>query len=110
MCSSDLAASACEAFAVAIVTGHVPMARPLALLLCGMRAAPGAWVTSGFGRAFAAMGLLTLMRIMLSAQAQARLAGVPLMRGIGVVGSLHLAARLVMWWGSDLLQGRSFQP
>jgi hypothetical protein len=105
-----LAASACEAFAVAIVTGRVPMAQPLALLLCGMRASAGAWITSGFGRAFAAMGLLTLMRILLSAQAQARLARVPLMRGLWVVGSLHLAARLVMWWGSDLLQGRSFQP
>ena len=105
-----LAASACEAFAVAIVTGHISMARPLALLLCGMRASTGTWITSGFGRAFAAMGLLTLVRIMLSAHAQARLARVPLVRGLWVVGSLHLAARLVMWWGSDLLQGRSFQP
>jgi hypothetical protein len=104
-----LVASAAEGFAVAILVGDVGLPDALATVLCGPRAWPDWRPDSGFARAFAATGVLTLVRVALSAHAQARLAGASFARGLAVVGSLHLAARLVLWWASDLLLGRSFQ-
>lgn len=104
-----LAASAAEVFAIAILIGDVPLSPRLAALLCGARAWPGAWAESGLARAWAATGLLALVRITLSAHAQARVAEAPFSRGLAVVGSLHLFARLALWWGSELILGHSFQ-
>lgn len=104
-----LAASAAEVFAIAILIGDVPLPPRLAALLCGARAWPGAWAESGLARAWAATGLLALVRIALSAHAQARVADAPFPRGLAVVGSLHLFARLALWWGSELILGHSFQ-
>ncbi len=102
-----LAASAAEAFAVAILAGTIALPQHLAVVLCGPRAWP-AWVpASGLERAFAGTGLLLGVRLVLSASAQARRAGATFGRGLAVVGSLHVAARLALWWGSELVLGRS---
>lgn len=105
-----VAASSAEAFAVSIATGGTGLPSWLAQLLAGARAAPLATPDTGLAFAFSGFGVLALVRLALSAHAQARLVRVPFARGALVVSVLWLATRLIMWWSSELAQGRSFQP
>ena len=105
-----VAASSAEAFAVSIATGGTGLPSWLAQLLAGALAAPLATTDTGLAFAFSGFGVLALVRLALSAHAQARLVRVPFARGALVVSVLWLATRLIMWWSSELAQGRSFQP
>lgn len=105
-----LAASSAEAFAVSIAAGGTPLPGWLAQLLAGARAAPLAAPDAGLAFAFAGFGVLALVRMALSAHQQARLVRAPFAHGAAVVLALWFATRLVMWWSSELGQGRSFQP
>ena len=105
-----MAVSAAEAFAVSVAVGHAPLPPALAVLLAGVRAAGGAQPASGWSFAFAAFGLLTLVRLVLSAHAQAGAVRASFVRALVLVLTLYLATRLAMWWTFDLMQGRSFQP
>ena len=105
-----LAVSAAEAFAVSVASGGTLLPRAVAIVLAGARAVPEALPGSAAPAAFAAFGALTVLRLLLSAHAQARLARAPFTRGLAVVLALYLATRLAMWWTSDLVQGRSFEP
>jgi hypothetical protein len=105
-----LAASAAEAFAVSIATGNPSLPSWLAQLLAGARAAPLAAGDTGLAFAFAGFGVLALLRMLVSAHAQARLVGARLSHALALVLAFYLATRLAMWWSSDLMQGRSFEP
>lgn len=104
-----LAVSSIEALATAIAAGCTAVPPALAVWLAGPRAAPAASPVSGAAFAFAAFGLLTVARLLLSAHAQAGVARASFARALLVVVTLYLATRLVMWWSFDLMQGRSFQ-
>ncbi len=104
-----LTASACEAFAAGVLVGAPALPVPLALVLCGPRVAPGYYAHSGAESAFAAFGALTVLRLVVSAAEQARLARGSFARGMLVVVALYLVTRLVLLWGFDLLQGHSFE-
>jgi hypothetical protein len=104
-----LAVSSIEALATAIAVGHTTVPQALAAWLAGPRAAATANPVSGSAFAFAAFGVLTVTRLLLSAHAQAGVARASYVRALLVVGTLYLATRLVMWWSFDLMQGRSFQ-
>jgi hypothetical protein len=103
-----LAVSSIECLAMAITAAGERVPGPLAVWLAGARAA-GARPVSGLGFAFGACGLLTLIRLLLSARAQAGVARASFARALGVVLVLYLATRLAMWWSFDLMQGRSFE-
>jgi hypothetical protein len=105
-----LGASVPEAFAAGVIAGAPRLAEPWPVWLCGARAADGWLPGSGGAFAFAGLGLLTLLRLALSAHAQARLARAPLAHGMLVVLALYLLTRLVMVWSFDLTQGHSFEP
>lgn len=105
-----VAASSAEAFAVSIAMGGMGLPSWLAQLLAGARAAPLATPDAGLAFAFSGFGVLALVRMVLSAHAQARLVRVPFARGALVVSAFWLVTRLMMWWSSELAQGRSFQP
>ncbi len=83
------------------------LARWLAPVLgAGLASAPGAHA-SALGGAFATFGLCALLRIALTAWAQARETG----RSIGLPLLVTLAGwlvtRLALWWGLDLARGMS---
>jgi hypothetical protein len=105
-----LAASAAETLAVSIAAGRARLAISWASLLAGPRAlrAPGA--EHGLAAAFAAVGLLALARVVLSAWLQARAARASFTTALRLVLALWIVSRLAVWWMIDLLQGRSFQP
>jgi len=103
-----LAVSAAEAFAVALASGQVALPAPLAVVLAGTRAAGGGPAASGAAFAFSTFGLLTLVRLALSADAQARVAQAPPARSLLLVAAFYLATRVALAWGFDLVQGQSF--
>jgi hypothetical protein len=105
-----LSVSSVEALAATIATGHRTVPVTLAVWLAGARARGDGPPGSGLAFAFAALGVLTVVRLLLSAHAQAAVARASFVRALVVVLTLYLATRLVMWWSFDLLQGRSFQP
>jgi hypothetical protein len=100
------AASAAEAFAVAVAAGTGALPVGLAVVLAGARAASDA-PTGAWGRAWAALGVLTLVRLALSAAAQAEVARVRWRDALVVALVAWLATRLAMWWTLVLLQGRT---
>ena len=104
-----LGVSSAEALAVTVAAGHTSVPPALAVWLAGPRAAGPAAPVSGPAFAFAAFGLLTVARLLLSAHAQSGVARASFMRALMVVLTLFLATRLVMWWSFDLMQGRSFR-
>jgi len=104
-----LTVSSAEAFAVAIAAGRTTLPQPVAMVLAGARAAPGA-AASGPTYALSGFGALAVVRLLLSAHAQAGVARVPYGRALLLVLALYLATRIAMWWSLDLMQGRSFQP
>jgi len=103
-------ASAAETLAVDIAAGHAMLPRGIAIAIAGPRAAGAAGLTHGLAAAFAAAGALALARMLVSASLQSRAAGASFARAFGLVLFMWLASRLIVWWGIDLLQGRSFQP
>ena len=105
-----VAASSAEAFAISIAMGATGLPSWLAQLLAGARAAPLAAPDTGLAFALSGFGVLAIARMALSAHAQARLVRVPFARGALVVSAFWVATRLMMWWSSELAQGRSFQP
>lgn len=105
-----VAVSVCEAFALAVVTGSVVLPAAWAIALAGPRAGPVVPPADGWATATAGVGLLAALRVGVSAQAQAALAGVTFRRGLAVVLGLWLASRLVLWWTSDLVLGGGPAP
>jgi len=105
-----LVASAVETLAVSVAAGRAHVPRGWALALAGPRAVEPATPPHGLAAAFAAVGLLTLVRMLLSAWLQARAARAQFGCAIALVFALWLGSRLAVWWTFDLLQGRSFQP
>ena len=104
-----LVASSAETLAASIASGRAHLPRGVALALAGPRAAESA-PSHGLAAAFAAVGLLTLVRLLLSAWLQARAARASFASAIALVLTLWLGSRLAVWWTFDLLQGRSFEP
>jgi hypothetical protein len=107
-----LTVSAAEAFAVAVAAGQPALPPPWPVLLAGSRAGPegGASGDGGvFLQAFAAFGVLTLVRMALAGFAHARAARVPWARAMLVVVGFYLASRCAMWWTLDLMRGHSFE-
>jgi hypothetical protein len=104
-----LVASAAETLAVSVAAGRTHLPRAWALALAGPRAGEGA-PSHGLAAAFAAVGLLALVRLLLSAWLQARAARARFRSAVTLVLALWLGSRLAVWWTFDLLQGRSFQP
>lgn len=104
-----LSVSSVEALATTLATRHRTLPATLAVWLAGSRAGGDGPPGSGPAFAFAAFGGLTVVRLLLSAHAQATVARASFIRALLVVLTLYLATRLVMWWSFDLMQGRSFQ-
>jgi hypothetical protein len=104
-----LVASAAETLAVSIAAGRAAVPRTVGLLLAGPRAAESSGPQNGAAFAFAALGLLALVRMLGSAWLQSQLPGANFRRALIVVAVLWLVSRLVGWWAFDLLQGRSFR-
>ncbi|MFM8559178.1 MAG: hypothetical protein ACKOC6_06195 [bacterium] len=102
--------SVCEAGALAVVTGSVVLPAAWAIALAGPRAGPDVLPADGWATATASVGLLSELGVLVSAQAQAALAGASFARGLGVVAGLWLASRLVLWWTSDLVLGGGPAP
>jgi hypothetical protein len=75
-------------------------------------AIPGApaFHPSGSAAAFGNFGLLTLLRVIMTAWAEARGIGRPLGGPLVVTCAAWLATRLVAWWSVDLLRGMSPVP
>lgn len=104
-----LTVSAAEAAAVAIAAGRPAFAAPWGVLLAGARADPNAMPQGALAQAFAAFGLLTLVRLMLATSTHARTARVDPRRAALVVLGFYLASRCAMWWTLDLMRGHSFE-
>ena len=105
-----LVASSAETLAVSIAAGRAHLPRGWALALAGPRAAEPAGPPHGIAAAFAAVGALALVRLLLSAWLQARAARASFVVAMALVLAMWLVSRLAVWWTFDLLQGRSFQP
>ena len=104
-----LTASAAEAAAVAIAAGHPALAVPWGVLLAGSRADPNPMPQGALAQAFAAFGLLTIVRLALATHTHARTARVDARRAALVVLGFYLASRCAMWWTLDLMRGHSFE-
>ena len=105
-----LAASSAETLAVSIASGSTHLPHDWALLLAGPRAMAGTAPPHGLGAAFAATGVLAIVRVLCSAGLQARAARASFATALGLVLAMWLVSRLAVWWTFDLLSGRSFQP
>jgi hypothetical protein len=104
-----LTASAAEAAAVAVSTGQPALAEPWPALLAGARAAGHGGDPGAFLQAFAAFGLLTVVRLVLATHAHATAAGTTWRRAALVVLGFYLASRCALWWTLDLMRGHSFE-
>ena len=105
-----LVASSAETLAVSIASGRAHLPRDWALALAGPRAVAGTAPAHGLGMAFAATGILALVRMLFSASLQARAARASLGAALALVLAMWLVSRLAGWWTFDLLSGRSFEP
>jgi hypothetical protein len=105
-----LVASAAETLAVSIASGRALVPGGWALALAGPRAVQGVAPSSGLAAAFAATGVLAIVRMLFSAVLQARAARASLATAGALVVAMWLVSRLATWWTFDLLRGRSFQP
>jgi len=104
-----LVASAAETLAVGIASGRAYLPREWALLLAGPRAVEPTRPLHGLATAFAATGVLAIVRMLFSAALQARAARASFAAALALVLAMWLVSRLAVWWAVDLLQGRSFQ-
>ena len=105
-----LVASAAETLAVSIASGHAHLPRVWAVALAGPRAVADSVPQHGLAAAFAATGVLALVRVLASAWLQSREARASFGAALGLVLAMWLVSRLAAWWTFDLLAGRSFQP
>ena len=105
-----LVASAAETLAVSIASGRGHLPRDWALVLAGPRALADSAPSHGLAAAFAATGVLALVRVLASAWLQSRAARAGFGTALGLVLTMWLVSRLAAWWTFDLLTGRSFQP
>jgi len=103
-------ASAAETLAVSIASGRAHLPRAGAFLLAGPRAIATSAPPHGLAAAFAATGVLALVRMLASAWLQSRAARAGFGVALGLVLTMWLVSRLAAWWTLDLLAGRSFQP
>ena len=113
-----LVVSLSEAFAVGLVAGSPALPAAWRVVLAGARAATEPVAGGALAQAFAGLGLLTLARLALATHAHAA----ALRRGAGpapahperkaalLVLAFYAASRLAIWWGVDLVRGRSFEP
>ena len=107
--SQLLVASSAETLAASIASGRTHLSRGWALALAGPRAIASAAPPHGLAAAFAATGVLAIVRMLFSAGLQARTARATFGTSLGLVLAMWLVSRLAVWWTFDLLQGRSFQ-
>ena len=115
-----LTASVAEAVAVWVVSGAGGLPETMRVLLAGARGALEPASESVLSRAFAGFGILALLRLLLSTCAHAdslRACPGPLLSNRRpwqdaalLVIAFYAASRLAIWWGLDLLRGRSFEP
>src|SRR5262245_10293456 len=105
-----LVASSAETLAVSIAVGRAALPHAVALALAGPRAGGVIAPMNGAAAAFAAVGALALVRMLLSARLQADAAGAPIARAFWLVSAMWAVSRLALLWTFDLLNGRSFQP
>ena len=105
-----LVASAAETLAVSIASGRAHLPRDWALVLAGPRAIATSAPPHGLAAAFAATGVLALVRVLASAWLQSRAARAGFITALGLVLAMWLVSRLAAWWTFDLLAGRSFRP
>ena len=115
-----LTASVAEAVAVWVVSGASRLPEPVRVLLVGARGALEPTSESSLSRAFAGFGLLAILRLLLTTCAHAdalkACAGPQLSHrrrwqdAVLLVLAFYGASRLALWWGLDLLRGRSFEP
>jgi hypothetical protein len=101
-----------SAHLVLVASDHGPPFADILAVLAGPNAAregvaPG---TRGLWLAFGGFGLLTAARIVGTSYAHASLTGARLAAALGTVAGFWLATRLTLWWGVDLLGGRSSLP
>ena len=115
-----LTASVAEAGAVWVVSGAGGLPETMRVLLAGARGALEPASESALSRAFAGFGILALLRLLLGTCAHAdslRACPGPLLSNRRrwqdaaiLVIAFYAASRLAIWWGLDLLRGRSFEP
>lgn len=75
--------------------------------IAGLGALPGSWLPRAFHVAFASAGLLTLIRILLTARAQSLGTGVSLVRAFALTLATWFVTHLALAFGYGLMQGRS---
>jgi len=78
--------------------------------LVGLHALGAGAGSSALRAAFGSLGLLTLLRIGVTARAQSRGAGVSFVAALGWTALFWAMGRVAMWWLADLLRGKSPLP
>lgn len=85
--------------------------RVLAAVFAGPGGPGGATApASGIAAAFGSLGILTIVRIGMTAWAQARGIGYALGRPLLLTAGAWLVSRIIAWWSVDLLRGMSPLP
>lgn len=98
-------------FAVRRAAEDAPQAlRVIGAVLAGSGGMDPVAQTSGSGAAFGNLGLLTLLRVTMTAWAQSRGIGRPLGGALLVTTVAWFFTRLIAWWSVDLLRGMSPIP
>lgn len=87
-----------------------PAAVPWLAPLVGLQALGSAIPSPGLRAAFGSLGLLTALRIAVTARAQSRGTGAPFAAALGWTTLFWAMGRLATWWLTDLLRGRSPLP
>jgi hypothetical protein len=112
-----LTVSVTEAFAVALLSEPALLPEAVRVLLAGSRASSAPTEPGALAQAFAGLGLLTLLRLALATHVhvdalRASAAGASPRRwqhAALLVLAFYSASRLAIWWGLDLIRGRSFE-
>lgn len=84
--------------------------RVVAAVLAGPGSAAMAEAHTGLAAAFGNFGALTLVRVVMTAWAQARGIGSPLAVPLLLTSAAWLLTRLIAWWSVDLMRGLSPVP
>jgi hypothetical protein len=87
-------------------------APPWIVPLVGVGVLRPGWPASGVGfwAAFGGIGALTIARVAATASIQARAIGRSLPGPLALTTAFWLLTRFVIWWGTDLMRGRSLLP
>lgn len=86
---------------------NVPALAPWIAPLTGVAALDPAPLAGGMAAAFGGIGLLALARVVTTAAVQRALLGTSWMQPLAITLGAWCATRLVVWWGVDLVVGRS---